>query len=176
MDDKERFNFAEKVYYYELERKEKLIARLSLPLAILVALLSFFSYMLDKAPISTVGTVAVFFWIFYWYACICLTVGVWNFWRAWNLRVFDKALSTLEDIEAYRISMLKLYAEFEDGMEETEKQMSIFIYNQYVTGSTTNALNNDRRLMYLNELSTFMAATILFALLSFIPFYVYHHP
>lgn len=176
MDDKERFSFAEKVYYYELERKEKLIARLSLPLAILVALLSFFSYMLDKAPITSVGGVAVFFWIFYWYACICLAVGVWNFWKAWNLRVFDKTLSTLEEIEAYRVEMLKLYAEFEDGVEETEKQMSIFIYNQYVTGATTNTLNNDRRLAYLNEVSTFMAATILFALLSFIPFYVYHHP
>ncbi len=176
MDNKERLGFAEKVYYYELERKEKLIVRLSLPLAILVALLSFFSYMLDKAPTTSVGGVAVFFWVFYWYACICLAVGVWNFWRAWNLRVFDKALSTLEEIEAYRVSMLKLYAEFEDGVEETDKQMSIFIYNQYVTGATTNALNNDRRLEYLNKLSTFMAVTMLLALLSFIPFYVYHHP
>lgn len=176
MDDKERLDFAEKVYYYELERKEKLIARLSLPLAILVALLSFFSYLLDKAPSTADGIVGVFFWISYWYACICLAVGVWNFWRAWNLRVFDKALSTLEDIDAYRVQVLKLYADFDDGEEETNKQMSIFIYNQYVTGATTNALNNDRRLECLNELFTFMAATILFALLSFVPFYVFHHP
>jgi len=176
MDDKERFSFAEKVYYYELERKEKLIARLSLPLAILVALLTFFSYMLDKAPAPTAGTTGLFFWIFYWYACICLAVGVWKFWRAWNLRVFDKALTTLEDIEAYRDSMLKLYATFADGVEEANKQIHILIYNQYVMGATTNALNNDKRLRYLNELSTFMAATILFALLSFIPFYLYHHP
>lgn len=176
MDEKERFIFAEKVFYYELERKEKLIARLSLPLAILVALLSFFSYMLDKAPATTVGSIAVFFWSFYWCACICLGIGVWNFWRAWNLRVFDKALSTLEDIEAYRKSMLKLYASFDDGEEETNHQISLLIYDQYVTGATTNALNNDRRLDYLNRLSGFMAATILFALLSFIPFYSFHHP
>lgn len=176
MDFKERFDFAEKVFYYELERKEKLIARLSLPLAILVALLSFFSYMLDKAPATSAGSVGVFFWIFYWCACICLAIGVWNFWRAWNLRVFDKALSTLEDLEAYRNSMLKLYETFDDCEEETNSQMSLLVYNQYVTGSTTNALNNDRRLVCLNTLSGFMAATILFALLSFIPFYSFHHP
>ncbi|MDC6383313.1 hypothetical protein BW687_024410 [Pseudomonas graminis] len=176
MDKDERFSFVEKVYYYELERKEKLIARLSLPLAILVALLTFFSYMLEKAPITAAGSVGLFFWIFYWYACICLGLGVWKFWRAWNLRVFDKALTTLENIEAYRNSMLELYADFDDGEEEADKQISLLIYNQYVTGATTNALNNDRRLAYLNELSTFMAATIFFALLSFIPFYVYHHP
>lgn len=176
MDAKERFSFAEKVYYYELERKEKLIARLSLPLAMLVALLTFFSYMLDKAPSPAAGKAGLFFWIFYWYACICLSVGVWNFWRAWNLRLFDKALTTLEDIEAYRDSMLELYAAFADGVEEANKQIHVLIYSQYVMGATTNALNNDKRLGYLNELSTFMAATILFALLSFIPFYVHHHP
>ncbi|MDU8427484.1 hypothetical protein RYB70_27280, partial [Pseudomonas syringae pv. actinidiae] len=36
MDEAARFTFYEKIYFYELERKEKLISRLNLPLAILV--------------------------------------------------------------------------------------------------------------------------------------------
>jgi len=176
MDFKKRFEFSEKVFYYELDRKEKLLARLSLPFAILVALLSFLSYMLDRAPPSSAGSTGAFFWTFYWYSGICLGLGVWNFWRAWNLRVYDKALTTLEDLESYRISMLELYKDFDDGEEETDRQMELLIYNQYVTGASTNALNNDRRLEYLNRMSGYMAATIFFALLSFIPFYSFHHP
>lgn len=65
MDDKEKFTFYEKVFYQELDRKEKLYARLSMPLAMLVAIVTFLSYMLNKAPTTEGGFASVFFWIFY---------------------------------------------------------------------------------------------------------------
>lgn len=66
MDEAARFAFYEKIYFYELERKEKLISRLNLPLAILGVLLTFLSYMLAKPPSSEDGFAGAHFGF-----CIC---------------------------------------------------------------------------------------------------------
>lgn len=44
--DDEEYKLYEKIYLAEIDRKEKLISRLNLPLALIVALLSFLSYLL----------------------------------------------------------------------------------------------------------------------------------
>lgn len=60
MDDKSRFALYEKLYFHELDRKDKLLARLNLPLAMIAGLLSFFGYLLNKAPSSSDGWPGVF--------------------------------------------------------------------------------------------------------------------
>ena len=102
MDDAARFTFYEKIYFYELERKEKLISRLNLPLAILGVLLSFLSYMLGKAPSSGDGFVGISFWICYLSAIFCLLCGAYYFRSSWQLRDFDRGLPTLAELEKYR--------------------------------------------------------------------------
>jgi hypothetical protein len=176
MNDNELFSFYEKIYFHELDRKEKLLARLNLPLAILAAILSFLSYMINnKAPTTHDGSVGVWFWILYFFACICLVMGVWYFWRSWSVRLYDKAIPTLEVIRDYRQSMIELYSSFDDGLEETQIQLKALIASYYVQGASTNALNNDRRGQYLSNLQSFVASTIVFSLLSFLPFYIHTH-
>ena len=43
-----------------------------MPLAMLVAIVTFLSYMLNKAPTTEDGTASVFFWIFYLSTCLML--------------------------------------------------------------------------------------------------------
>jgi len=89
--DDDHYKLYEKIYFFEAERKEKLIARLNLPLAMLVALSSFLSYLLGKAPPSTT-TAGMYFWIFFLCCTVCVGIGVFHFAKAWRIRNHDLTL------------------------------------------------------------------------------------
>lgn len=57
MNQEQLFAFYEKLYFQELERREKLSARLNVPLAILVAVIGFLSFMLNSAPTGITGCI-----------------------------------------------------------------------------------------------------------------------
>ena len=50
MNQDQLFLFYEKLYFQELDRREKLSARLNVPLAVMVATVGFLSFMLNNAP------------------------------------------------------------------------------------------------------------------------------
>ncbi|SFU11612.1 hypothetical protein [Pseudomonas marincola] len=169
----DHFQLYEKIYFFEAERKEKLIVRLNLPLAMLVALLSFLSYLLGKAPPSS-ETTGLFFWVLYLYSCMCVAMGIWHFAKAWRLRVNDLSIPTLFKLEEHRKKLISYYG---DGGEETANSLFIqTIADYYVMGGTTNSENNDRRVEELDHLSKFVIWAIVFSILSFIPFFLFNHP
>lgn len=166
------FKLYEKMYVYENDRKEKLIARLNLPLAMIVALLSFLSYMLNSAPRSDDSMGAVFFWVFYLCSCCCILCALWSFKNAWSVRNQDLAIPVARELEAYRQEVVGCYTE---ESEANEYFMSV-VLRYYIEGATRNARNNDERSEYLNSLSKFVIYAIVLALLSFFPFYMHLHP
>lgn len=176
MDEKERFGFYEKIYFYELDRKEKLISRLNLPLAMLVAVVSFLSYMLNKAPTTHDGASGVFFWIFYLSTIITLLLGARYFWSSWQLKDYDKGLPTLAELDRYRIEAEKHFKQYGENPDDAETYFRSVIQNYYIEGSTTNTANNDKRATLLGSLASYVTLTIILALCSFLPFYIHHHP
>lgn len=176
MDEKERFGFYEKIYFYEMDRKEKLISRLNLPLAMLVAVVSFLSYMLNKAPTTHDGPSGVFFWIFYLCTIVTLLCGARYFWSSWQLKDYDKGLPTLAELERYRTESDKYFADYGENPDDADTYFRSIIQSYYIEGSTTNTANNDKRTAYLGSLATYVTLTIILALCSFLPFYVHHHP
>lgn len=170
--DSDVFKLYEKTYNYENERKEKLIARLNLPLAMIIALISFLSYMLNMAPISSIGRIAVFFWISYLCSCFCVICALWSFKNAWSIRNQDLAIPVATELEAYRGEVLCCYG---NESEANDYFMSV-ILRYYIEGAACNARNNDARAEFLNSLSKFVIYAIVLALFSFIPFYMHTHP
>lgn len=173
MDDTARFAFYEKIYFYELERKEKLISRLNLPLAILGVLLSFLSYMLGKAPSSEDGFAGIAFWIFYLSAVFSLLCGAYYFRSSWQLRDFDKGLPTLTDLERYRAEAEKHFAVYGENDDDAETYFKAIVLNYYIEGATVNTVNNDKRGAKLVSLANYVTLTIIFSVLSFVPFYTH---
>jgi hypothetical protein len=176
MDEKERFGFYEKIYFYELDRKEKLISRLNLPLAILVAITSFLSYMLNKAPTTHDGLSGVFFWIFYFCTIVTLLCGAKYFWSSWQLKDYDKGLPTLIELERYRETSNAHFKVHGVNLDDGDTYFRSVIQNYYIEGATTNTANNDKRAGYLGSLASYVTLTIVLALCSFLPFYLHHHP
>lgn len=173
MDDKERFAFYEKVFYQELDRKEKLYARLSMPLAMLVAIVTFLSYMLNKAPTTEDGTASVFFWIFYLSTCVMLLIGALYFRAAWSLRDSDRGLPTLMELETHRRSFRDDYEKYWDTPEEADAHFKSLVLNYFIEGATVNTENNDKRGIYLRALANYVTAALFASVLSFLPFYVH---
>jgi hypothetical protein len=173
MDDKERFAFYEKVFYQELDRKEKLYARLSMPLAMLVAIVTFLSYMLNKAPTTEDGTASVFFWIFYLSTCVMLLIGALYFRAAWSLRDSDRGLPTLMELETHRRSFCDDYEKYWDTPEEADAHFKSLVLNYFIEGATVNTENNDKRGSYLRSLANYVTAALFVSVLSFLPFYIH---
>jgi hypothetical protein len=65
MNEDQLFQLYEKLYFHELDRREKLSARLNMPLAVLVAITDFLSYMLQNRQEHLTGWFDLAFWIFY---------------------------------------------------------------------------------------------------------------
>jgi hypothetical protein len=173
MDDKERFTFYEKVFYQEMDRKEKLYARLNMPLAMLVAIVTFLSYMLSKAPSTEDGTASVFFWIFYLSTCVMLLIGALYFRAAWTLRDSDRGLPTLIDLETHRRSFRDNYEQYWDTPEEADAHFKNVVLDYFIEGATKNTENNDKRGTYLRSLANYVTAALFASVLSFLPFYVH---
>lgn len=173
MDEIARFAFYERIYFYELDRKEKLISRLNLPLAILGVLLSFLSYMLSKAPGSEDGFAGISFWIFYLSAVFCLLCGAYYFRSSWQLRDFDRGLPTLKELENYRSQAITHFAVHGENDDDADTYFKSVILNYYIEGATINTENNDKRGSKLVSLANYVTLTMTLSVLSFIPFYTH---
>lgn len=173
MDTNDRLKLYEKIYFFELDRKEKLLSRLSLPLAISVALSSLLSAMLEKAPPHTDGILGILFWIFYLCGMITAGLGVCYFWRTWQLRDFDKLLPDLSTLDSYHTELEQHFAQYGENDNDTEVHFREVMIHLYIVCTTTNTENNDRRTGYFSSMATNVALTFILAMFSFAMLHLY---
>lgn len=169
--DDEEYKLYEKIYLAEAERKEKLMARLNLPLAMIVALLSFLSYLLSKAP-SVETTEGVIFWTAYFMAGIYLLVAMAHFSKAWRVRKDDLIIPTAEKLENYRKSLLDYYS---GNIAQANGQFMHTMMDYYIMGATRNATNNDNRSAQLDQFSKYVIYAVIASIIAFIPAYAASH-
>lgn len=169
--DDEEYKLYEKIYLAEAERKEKLMSRLNLPLAMIVALLSFLSFLLSQAP-SVDTTEGVFFWIAYLMAGVYLIVAMAHFSKSWRVRKDDLAIPTAEKLENHRKLLLGYY----DGdVTQANGQFMQTMMDYYIMGATRNATNNDNRSAQLDQFSKYVIYAVIASVIAFIPAYTATH-
>ncbi|NNB42344.1 hypothetical protein [Pseudomonas chlororaphis] len=169
--DDEEYKLYEKIYLAEAERKEKLMSRLNLPLAMIVALLSFLSYLLSKAP-SVDTTEGVFFWVAYLMAGVYLLVAMAHFSKAWRVRKDDLIIPTAEKLENHRKSLLNYY---DGNVEQANGLFMQTMMDYYIMGATRNATNNDSRSTQLDQFSKYVIYAVIASVIAFIPAYAATH-
>lgn len=169
MTPRERFELYEKLYFHEIDRRDKLHARLNLPLVMLIGLLSFFGFLLSKAPTSSSYWLSICFWSLYDCAFALLMIAAWHFKQAWARGNYDYVLPVVSKIDEYRATLDKHY---EGDEEQSRAEFERVILNYYIRGATTNAENNDTRNSELHSCSGYVIASFVLSLLSFIPLYL----
>lgn len=72
-------NLCEKLYFHELEQREKIASRLQLPLALILATIGFLGHMLKSVNLEAAGTVANLFWLSFVIASAVLVLATYKF-------------------------------------------------------------------------------------------------
>lgn len=170
MNQEQLFSFYEKLYFQELERREKLSARLNIPLAILVAVVGFQSFMLNSAPFGVLGWSGLLFWTFFVLASCATAVGAWFFRASWFGHT-DKLLPTANETEAYRSQLIDLYKDFDEKEKLVEDALTQYLYDYYKQFSSENTVNNDTRAYRLYQATYAITVAVLLAFLAFIPYF-----
>lgn len=168
------FTLYEKLYFQELDRREKLSARLNLPLAVLVAVIGFLSFMLDRAPRDINTIVHFFFWMCFLGACVASAVGAWFFRASW-FGHSDKLLPTANATEEYRNELIRFYDEFEEKDALVEAGLMRYLYDYYMKFSSVNTTNNDARSYHLYQATYAITVAALLAFIAFVPYFLTNH-
>jgi len=170
MNKEQLFSFYEKLYFQELERREKLSARLNVPLAILVAVVGFQSFMLNNAPVGISCWSDFLFWAFFVSASCATAMGAWFFKASWFGHT-DKLLPTANETEAYRSQLIDFYKDFDEKEQLVENALKQYLYDYYKQFSSENTVNNDARAYHLYQATYAITVAVLLAFLAFIPYF-----
>lgn len=140
MNIDKRVEYYEKCYLFELERREKLNARLNVPMGVIVANFGLIGYLLKTLPVEFLGiyTITLVLSVF------ALLFGCYHFKNCWS-GITDKFMPTLEEIETYHSVLVEHY----DGCDNSDELVKVafydFLLTSYAEYGTFNAKNNDFR-------------------------------
>lgn len=138
------FEYYEKIYFYELARKEQIFSRLSIPLATIIAIAGFYSIIIsgDRA-VLTLGA-KIWFLTILAISVVSLAIGVYFFIDA-LLGKMDKNMPEPNIIEKYRLDLLDYYREEDDTEAVVAQQIRKYYYEKYMDCATICTINNDRK-------------------------------
>lgn len=168
MNSDERSKLYEKLYAQELERKEKINARLNLPLAISVALVGLLSFMVNNAPLQFDSNWAYMFWFLFSISIVSLFVAFYYFKQCWSGHT-DQLIPTAEEIEKYYITLQNHYSAYPNAHSNRDNKFKTFLKNSYMNYGTKNAKNNDERSFKLYCTTVSLTCALVFALFSLVP-------
>lgn len=171
MDKKDAITLYEKLYFHEIDAREKLNARLQTPLTLIVSFVGVLAFMLQNYEHLGFSTAAIVFLLLLGLATTALAFATFFFIRSWYNNTYSFVPAAIET-ELYRETLKKTYAQYEDGEQLAAEHFSDYLMNYYVQASSENTKCNDRRSIYLHKTSGALIATAAVAFLAFIAFYL----
>lgn len=171
MNRKDRFSLYERLYFHELERIEKVSARLSLPFTVILAVMAFLSFMLNSDTKPNAGNLSVIFWGLFSLSSLSLLVGAWFFRMAWFGHT-DKLLPVARTIEDYYVELENTYRKFDEGEKLTNEYFDDFLFDYYAQFASENAIHNDRRSFNIYRSIVALMFSVFLAFAAAVPFYL----
>lgn len=166
-------DFYEKQYYFENERADKIVSRLSLYVAIFAVTSSFIGYVIKNLTEQKQFPPYSLSLLLVCIACFSLLAALWNFRASW-FGFTNNLLPRAQTIEDYKQQCIEHYKDF-DGESDAEEVLYDAIYNYYVTTSTELSKTNDRKLDKLYWSSVFVTWSIFLTILAYAPMLVYEN-
>ena len=166
----ELFQLYEKLYFHEIDTREKFNARLQIPLAILVAQLSFLGYMLQNIAQGKSGLLFIAFWLLYVLSCSSTGFAIFHFVRAWYGYTYS-FIPAAKETEEYHNELIELYKEYDNSEELVKSGIDQYLYDYYKECSSLNTSNNDQKSIKLHKSMSFVIGAILLSFFAFIPYH-----
>jgi thiosulfate reductase cytochrome b subunit len=166
----ELFKLYEKLYFHEIDIREKFNARLQVPLAILVAQVSFLGYMLQNAVHGRSVSLLIAFWILYLLSCFSTGKAILDFFWSWYGYTFS-FIPSAKETEQYHQQLIELYKEYDDTEKLVKNGIDQYLYKYYQECSSVNTENNDKKALRLHKSMSWVICAILLSFFAFIPYH-----
>lgn len=145
----------EKLYFNEIEMREKLYARSQLPLAVLVVLVGLVIYVFKNMSLNQYDTLSLIFFTFFLAALVALVFAVYCFVRSWHGYKY-KFLPSTSELEAYRKKIYNLYSPYPERETWVSETMQDTLIEYYTDYTAVNEVNNEKRSAYLYKTSKYL--------------------
>jgi Na+-transporting methylmalonyl-CoA/oxaloacetate decarboxylase gamma subunit len=169
MQDDKRNELYEKLYFHEIDARDKVVSRLQIPLALLFSVLSIFAVLMKG--VSSAGYEQ---WHFIFYVPFALSVLLFVASSVYFVGAFyDHEYSFMppaKEMEDYRNVLITHYEPYEGAKEYVTQAFSDFIYGHFNRCSTANTVVNDLRSRRIHMCNRFLLFTAIPLLLSFLVF------
>lgn len=170
MKKKELFSLYEKLYFHEIDHREKITTRLQLPLAIFISLITILGYMIQNVDYTSSSiTLIVIFLIFYLIGSFLVITGIVFFIKTFYGHTYEY-LPTAKETENYNSLLKATYDSYEGGEKIAEKHFDDYLYKYFCECSSMISDINQKRSDFLHKANTLIIFSITPILISFIIF------
>lgn len=166
MNSKAVFELYERLYFHEVEAKEKIAARLQIPLAILLSIASLFAILIRGADFVNYSSWNILLFAILIVSAALYIASVYFFIRALYGHTYQLIPSAI-DSEKYRQELVSMYKIFPNSDNLVEKYFSDYLFKYYAECSLHNTLINDKRSEFLHKCSTFFVINLVPLMLAF---------
>lgn len=172
MDIVERKEFYEKLYFHELDVREKLVSRLKLPMTAFAILTAMTFFLFNDNLKEKSGELSCIFLAIFTSGCLALFFSIFFFIRSWYGYTY-KMLPNAVVIENYYKEIYDNYFDIdEDKSEEwTNEAFNEYLLTTFRDYAAFNTVNNDRKSYFLYLSNTAMLISLLLLSFAYYPYY-----
>ena len=166
-------NLFEKLYFHEIDARDKIESRLKLPFGILAVVIGSITYMIDKKIIPTSDSLVLMFGILLASSMLSLVVSCYFFIRSWHGYTYQ-LIPTAKSIDNHIKATFELYTIESPGNAEnwTMEELNDALLSYYRDFSTWNMENNDTKSKYLERTIHWLIISFLLTIASYFPFII----
>lgn len=158
------FDLYEKLYFHEIEVRERLGSRLQTPLAIIVSLIGVLAYLFKNFAQDHVALNAPIFIGLLVLSTVTLGVAIYFFVRSWYGHTYA-FLPSADATEQYRQLLQETYKQYKDGNTLVDTYLNDYLCTKYIACATQNTHCNDERSMNIHKTNkAIITATLIIAL------------
>lgn len=164
------YDLYEKLYFHEIDIREKLSGRLQIPLVIIISMAGLLAFMLQNYEKTIWNNATWPFILFLVAGSVALIFSIYYFVRSWYGHTYS-FLPSAEETASYQKLLSETYAGYENGETLSKKYLDDYICKYLIEISSANTRVNDARSYYVHKTSGWLIKVAVLLLLSFVFFY-----
>ena len=172
MTDAELHRFYEKLYFLELEARDKIYGRLQLSLTLLLAVGGAIVFLFQNFDYQTGAWtwLRVAFLLFFCSGIVILVIAAGLFVKAFHNPSY-RFLPDSEQTARYRAQLEETYKEYEQRAQLVSDALDKYLVGYYIDYASFNTKVNDRRAAFLHSCNGAIIAAAVFLMLAYLAFY-----
>lgn len=160
----------EKLYFHEIESREKLNSRLQITLTFIVSFIGVLAFMFQNYEHQNFSSLEILFILLFVASILGILIAIYFFIRSWHNNIYT-FIPAASDTDKYHSELQKLYEPYgKKGEKLIEDYFEDYISSQYIKCSSANTECNDRRSIYVHKTNTALIVTAIIAFFAFLIF------